>query len=286
MKPVLLILWISVAFANVTQAKVALTNSAPRTYTIRVSAPGVQYITRAWVYPVGQVYKASIYAIGVSLGSKGRSVATAPTFSDVVSREPKSLVINGGFYENDPSTPAGLLLVAGYIVHSYSLEKSADGTFKLSQIICQNGAQRLSIIPTQEIANNPASILSRCQSAVQTGPGIVAAGKNGIRPTELFSRAGAARTILAFDRAGGAYVVVFTLPVHLYVAAEFIRGAPNGSSQVTVVGNSTAVTASGGLGLDAAVNLDGDVDSTCYLAGQRVAGDRRQLLPSAIAIAR
>jgi hypothetical protein len=109
-------------------------------------------------------------------------------------------------------------------------------------------------------------------------------GGNDVNPAELGRRA-YARTILGFRRDGSPVAVFFRSPVHLYVAAEFLRAAPSRATSVQISGDAgKGVRVTGGLGLVDAVNLSGDTDSFAALNGRVLLGDAYRELPSAIVI--
>jgi hypothetical protein len=230
--------------------------------SVRSGATTSQYRTTALVVSFPPAYRAEIAYVG---GKRGLAV------------------MNGGFYAKgeksdtgDPASPAGLLLVNGRIISPMSFGQSA--------ILCVDGAGKMKILRTADIRSVAKSIASLCADAVQSFPIVVRKGGNDVNPAELGRRA-YARTILGFRRDGSPVAVFFRSPVHLYVAAEFLRAAPSRATSVQISGDAgKGVRVTGGLGLVDAVNLSGDTDSFAALNGRVLLGDAYRELPSAIVI--
>jgi hypothetical protein len=184
--------------------------------------------------------------------------------------------MNGGFYSTDPASPAGLLMVNKQIISPLNYSSSAT--------LCVDGGGRLRILRTAEVIPQARNLTSLCEDALQTFPIVVARGTNAIKPGEL-GRRPFTRTVLGFRRDGSPVAVFFRNPVHLYVAAEFLRAAPVRGNVVQVGGIAgQSARANGGLGLVEAVNLSGDADSFAAVNGRVLLGDPYRDLPSAIVI--
>lgn len=264
--------------AAVAAATASTANAAPQVQSYQIAvglkagAGVVRYRTTALVVSFSPSYKAQIAYVG---GKRGKS-GTYNDMPELMAATKSGLVMNGGFYTTDPATPAGLLLVNGQIISPLGFTSSAT--------LCVDRSGRMKILRTEELRPVARSIASICNDGLQAFPIAVAKGTNAIRPAEL-GRKPFVRTILGFRRDGSPVAVFFRSPVHLYVAAEFLRAAPTRGNSVQVSGIvGQNVRASGGLGLVEAVNLSGDTDSFAALNGRVLLGDADRELPSAIVI--
>lgn len=247
-----------------------------QTYQIAVNLQAganiARYRTNAVVISFPPAYRAQIAYVG----GKRKGSGTFNDIPELMGSNKTGLVMNGGFYATDPASPSGLLMVNRQIISPLNYSSSAT--------LCVNGGGRIRILKTADVIPVARSITSMCEDALQTFPIMVARGTNAIRPAEL-SRKPFARTVLGFRRDGSPVAVFFRNPVHLYVAAEFLRAAPGRGNAVQlsgVAGQSARTT--GGLGLVDAVNLSGDTDSFAALNGRVLLGDAYRDLPSAIVI--
>jgi len=285
----------------------------PEQWQIQVHVPAGSYKATAYVFrfPADR-YKASIFAIG-RYKVPDVNLPVGPSFADVVRRNPRALVINGGFVDplapvqSGDSVPLGLLLVHGFAMHPFSFELRPDKKFFVaSTILCEAQNGSLSLIDIGRYAAalpgaragktppNPARVISDCQSALQTGPRILDTGSNTITSQDL-SREPAARTVLALDRDKRLCVVMFTSPIHLRVVAAFLRGAPaparnlsqihDASVSVADLNPATQPRTVSGLGMYNAVNLNGAVYSVAVAPGAPKIGDPGRAQPSAVVIA-
>jgi hypothetical protein len=210
------------------------------------------------------------------IGGKREFAGTYAGMSELVATSPRALVMNGGYYTNDPSSPAGLLLVNGRIFSPFNFSQSAT--------LCVDRSGKLKILRTAEIQAAARSIAKMCSDGLQSYPIVVAGGRNDIRPTELV-RPAYRRSLIGLRKDGSVVAVFFKSPVHLFVASEFMRSRQVGARNVQVAGEAgRAVSATGGLGLVDAVNLSGDTDSFAALYGKVLTGDPNRHLPSAIVI--
>ena len=255
--------------------------AGPTVTEISVQTSSQVYRTRAWVAPIGRM---RIYGLDPDDGSSGKAgAAFAYDIAELGRANPRSTVSNGGFSAGHPSQPAGLLVVAGHVVSPLSRSMYPNGRYRLSAILCQSQQQGISLLRTADIAASRQSLLSRCASAIQAGPMVVENGLNGIGAAELKARA-YVRTMVGQDASGRAYLVVFTRPIHLYAAAEFLR-APRGRSggqAAVITPTPSGLTASQGLGLSNVMNLDGDTSTAVVHRGQIVVGDPSLPRPSAV----
>jgi uncharacterized protein YigE (DUF2233 family) len=226
----------------------------------------------AVVISFSPVYRAQIAYVG----GKRKGSGTFNDIPELMSANRVGLVMNGGFYATDPASPTGLLMVNRQIISPISYSSSAT--------LCVDGGGHMKILKTADVIPVAAKITSICEDGLQTFPIIVAKGTNAIKPTELGRRA-FARTVLGFRRDGSPVAVFFRNPVHLYVAAEFLRAAPSRGNAVQIGGAAgQSIRANGGLGLIDAVNLSGDTDSFAAVNGKVLLGDAYRDLPSAIVI--
>jgi exopolysaccharide biosynthesis protein len=209
------------------------------------------------------------------VGGKREFSGTYNGMPELVAANRTSLVMNGGYYTNDPSNPAGLLLVNGRIISPFNFRQSAT--------LCVDQAGKLKIMRTSELQSKARSIAKLCADALQSYPIVVAGGRNDILPNEL-RRPTFRRSLVGMRADGSVVAVFFRSPVHLYVASEFLRGRQDGGLNVRITGVSGSVRSSGGLGIVDAVNLSGDTDSFVALNGKVLAGDANRQLPSAIVI--
>ncbi len=261
-------------------------------WTIKVDAwigkTHLETQTAAWVYSPGPSYKAKLYAVGPYFA--GVSPSMVGRFDQVLAAEPNAVVFNGGYWYGDPYVSAGLLMVAGYAVRQFDFANT-NGLYAQSAVLCIGTNGHIRPIWTGHFDGGRAFVAKECQSALQTGPFVVEpGGKNGI------SRLSTAvvRTILGFDAAGVPTLVVFQQPVDLMVAAEFLRapvaadnGAPLRSGAVTIRNGATpsGLLSSSGLGLDSAVNLNGDAGAVAFNGPNRpVIGYSSIALPSAFSL--
>lgn len=239
---------------------------------VRAGSSAQQYRTNALVVAFPAAYRAQITYVGGKRGYSG-------TYNDVpelMAANRSGLILNGGFYTTDPAIPAGLLLVNGRIISPMSFSQSAT--------LCADQSGKLRILRTADLRPVAKSIASMCSDGLQTYPIVVRGGANDINLTEL-RRPRYVRSILGFRRDGSPVAVFFRAPVHLYVAAEFLRAPQSRSATVRVTSTSRGrAQASGGLGLVDAVNLSGDTDSFAALNGKVLVGDAYRELPSAILI--
>jgi len=276
-----------VLFALSAAAKPAVDPTAQWTIAADVGAgkTHVAYTSQAWVYSASQRYSATLYAIG-PYHISDQTLPVVRQFADIKDRSAPTVVFNGGFSSDAVYNPAGLLLVAGRVANPFSFEKTAKGDYRLSAILCQSQAGRLKLLKTADFATKNSDIATVCWSALQAGPMIVQDGRNVINPTELALRP-YVRTVLGFDKHGRPRLVIFEKPINLYIAAEFLRAAPGKSGQAdqaSVTGNGAALGSSSGLGLQDAINLNGDDASICEYRGTLIFGNPKHAIPSAIAI--
>jgi uncharacterized protein YigE (DUF2233 family) len=195
---------------------------------------------------------------------------------ELVAANPRGLVMNGGYYTNDPSSPAGLLLVNGRIISPFVTSQSAT--------LCSDKSGTLKLQRTSAIRASAKSIAKMCFDGLQTYPIVVNNGLNDINALEL-RRPSYRRTLIGLGRDGSVVAVFFRAPVHLYVAAEFLRARQVAGRNVQITGEAgRRINATGGLGLVDVVNLSGDTDSFVALNGKVLVGDIYRQLPSAIVI--
>ena len=253
---------------------------------ISVGPARAAYTAKAWVYSPGPNYRATLYAVGPYAVAAGLGTAVA-RFDEIIARDPAAAVFNGGFWDDGPFMPAGLLLIGGRATHPFSFQKTDGHDYDLSAVVCLDGKGRLAPLQTQDFVSPTAQIKSQCSSALQAGPIVVQNGANAIRPSEISdNKAPALRTILGFDSSGTPYVVIFQTPVHLFVAAAFLQAptASIGSARIANARSPGMLQVTSGLGLRNAVNLNGDTSATCYYKGQRIVGNSAQAMPSAFSL--
>jgi uncharacterized protein YigE (DUF2233 family) len=239
---------------------------------VRSGGASHRYGTSALVVAFPPGSQAQIAYIGGKRGIAG----TYHGMPALVAANPRALVMNGGYYTNDPSSPAGLLLVNGRIISPFGFSQSAT--------LCVDHSGRLKIHRTAAIRANAKSIAKMCFGGLQSYPIVVNNGLNDIRSLEM-GRPSYRRTLIGLRRDGSVVAVFFRSPVHLYVAAEFARARQVGTRKVQISGEAgRSINASGGLGLVDVVNLSGDTDSFAALNGKVLAGDINRQLPSAIVI--
>ncbi len=272
---------------------VATARTSTLEWTIDVNVrgnDGIQhsYTTKAWVYSASQWYSGTIYAIG-PYRVPDRSLPVVKQFDDIKSRQHPTVVFSGGFSKDVNYSPDGLLLVAGRVANPFLFEKNSKGDFELSAVVCQSLPGQLSLKKTQDYVTAGSKILNACWSAFQSGPMVVEDGHNVINSAEL-QKPSYVRTILGFDKKNRPRVVIFEKPVHLFIAAEFLRGEPAAApvGQATVSGDprDPNFASKSGLGLREAVNLNGDAFAICEYWGKPKFrfGNSANLIPSAIAI--
>lgn len=242
------------------------------TVGVQSGASAVRYRTTATVVSFPSAYRAQIAYVG----GKRKGSGSYNDMPELIAANKAGLVMNGGFYAADPATPAGLLMVNRQIISPFNYSSSAT--------LCVDGGGRIKILKTADIIPVARTITSMCEDGLQSFPIVVAKGTNAIKPTEL-GRRGFARTVLGFRRDGSPVAVFFRSPVHLYVAAEFLRAAPGRGNVVQIGGVAgQSARANGGLGIVDAVNLSGDTDSFAAVNGRVLLGDAYRDLPSAIVI--
>ncbi len=253
----------------------------PREWTLRVQLPGRPADSvRVWDYEAPARYKATLYAIG-PYPVTDRSLPVVARFADIPPRAGQALVINGGFSDGFGFPPSGLLTIQQRTLHTFAFITRGK-SFALDGIVCQSRGGTLSLLKAKDFLRR--SVNALCESALQTGPRLVSNGDNIVDPSE---RAGQRyrRTILGFGLDGTPHVVAFLDPVSLYVAAEFLRTAPRGTTAVAEIsGSGGRFGSSFGLGLRHAINLDGDTRATIVWRGQYIAGKPDTPLPSAFVI--
>lgn len=260
----------------------------PRSYTIHV--PSVDqnpaYSSTAWVVELPAKSILTLFALGRQIASQESGLPIASSFAELVADPKNELVTNGGFSEDYGGQPAGLLLVASHIVHSFGKERTPRGSLRLSGLLCQSRTGALSILKTEDYSAAPRKILDRCFSAIQAGPILALEGRNGIEPSELTSRRAETRTVVALSESGRVSFVIFTRPIHLHAAAAFITAKERSarSKEVSQAWVDGRLRANVGLGLKSALNLDGSSSSVVAFRGTTIVGDPRRLLPSAIAV--
>lgn len=239
---------------------------------IRLGATVQSYATVARVVSFPRNYNTRIVYVGGRRGFEG----TYNGLRDAVASSGAGLVMNGGFYTNDPSSPEGLLLVRGRVMSPFNFSQSAT--------LCVDHSGKLAILPTSGIRSNAGSIGKQCLDALQAYPIVVTHGANAIHPAEL-KLASYTRSLIGLKSDGSIVAVFFEKPVHLYAAAEFMRAMPSSTRKVQVTGEAGAgAHASSGLGLVEAVNLSGDVDSFAAVNGTVLVGNINREIPSAIVI--
>lgn len=231
-----------------------------------------QYKTSALVVAFPPGYQMQVAYIG---GKKGFS-GTYNGMPELIAANRSSLVMNGGYYTNDPSSPAGLLLVNGRIVSPFNFQQSAT--------LCVDQARKLRLLRTSDIQPAAKSIAKTCADGLQSYPIVVKGGRNDIKPTEV-TRPRFRRSLIGLRGDGSVVAVFFRSPVNLFVASEFLRGGQSGARNVQIVGEAgRSLKSSSGLGLVDAVNLSGDTDSFLALNNKILIGDPNRQLPSAIVI--
>lgn len=270
--------------------------AAPRDYGISVNVAmpqgAVKYSTVARVVSFGADYRAAIAYAGSQTTPKGRTRTAAQRevaagarsggIPAVVATNPGALILNGGFYTDDPSRPAGLLMVGGRVISPFNFATYRDGDSRLNVTLCVKGGGKLSFLNTAALKSRATEIGTLCTSAMQSHPRLLAGGRNQILASEL-RRPRYVRSTIGLRADGSAVAVFFTQPVHLFVAAEFMRAAPRAgaASAVTRVGNGP-LRVTNGLGLVEAANLDGDSSSVGVLGGRVLTGDLYRELPSVV----
>jgi hypothetical protein len=98
------------------------------------------YSSTAWVVALPANSTPSVYALGRQIASRESGLFIASSFAELVVDPKNELVTNGGFSEDYGGQPAGLLLVASRIVHSFASERTARGSLRLSGLLCQSRA--------------------------------------------------------------------------------------------------------------------------------------------------
>src|SRR3954452_6436295 len=93
----------------------------PLSVSIRFDTIVQSYTTIARVVSFAPNYKARIVYAGGRRGFDG----TYNGLPDVVASTGSGLVMNGGFYTNDPSSPAGLLLIQKRVISPFNFNQSA-----------------------------------------------------------------------------------------------------------------------------------------------------------------
>lgn len=258
---------VSAAAANpVTSGPIALNVS------LRFGSLAQNYTTMARVVSFAPNYSARIVYAGGRRGFDG----TYNGIPDVVASTGSGLVMNGGFYTSDPSSPAGLLLVQSHVISPFNFNQSA--------MLCVTHSGKLTILRTSDIRGSAGSITRQCTDGLQSYPVVVAHGGNDVRPTEL-KLSTYTRSLIGLRADGSIVAVFFQKPVHLYAAAEFMRAPQSSARKVEVTGVAgQQIHASSGLGIVDAVNLSGDVDSFAAVNGTVIVGNMYRAIPSAIVV--
>jgi hypothetical protein len=284
-------------FLGLTCATQATAASQPKKYSLDIQVTYPQPHTEqseAWAVALGKDYKVDVAYIGEGVG--------APGLSDLAnaSLNRNATIINAGFSVGTPGTPDGLLLVRGRIVSPMTLQHDDNnGPYHLNTVLCVNSAGKMSFIPTGDFKPNiptkdftlsPQDVIVRCQSAVQTTPRILLAGKNQISNQEpISSGSRRKRTVIGFALDGTPYAVIFSMPISRYFIGEFLRKPPDKSAKavpsttpVRITGKFPAFQVSEGLGLTDAVGLSSDENSAIIVEQKHVTGNPYRQIPSAL----
>lgn len=253
------------------------TSSGPsaRTYNlavdVRSGSATYHYSTGVLVIAYPPSYRMRIAYVG----GKRDFAGTYNDLPELMEATGRGLVMNGGFYTDDPSSPAGLLLVGGRVISSLDSQ---------SAMLCVNEGGKLRILRTADVKPRTRDVPDMCSDGLQAYPIVVWNGENDIKSAEI-TRRPYRRTLIGLRRDGSIVAVFFMLPVSLYVAAEFLRAAPTSDKSVEVTGVAgQSMHASGGVGLTDVVNLSGDDDVFAALNGHVIVGSSYHELPSAIVI--
>lgn len=247
-----------------------------------IAGTHLSYRTAAWVYSPGPDYRLKLYAVGPYF--TGPIANHATDLAQIIAEEPRAAVFNGGYWDNYPFIPAGLFVQNGQTQHGFDFAKTPGGDFGQSAVVCLSKDGQFTLRQTRDYASSIAQIKQDCFSSLQAGPFVVEKGESGIR--QLHERDFSIRTILGTTSAHIPTLIIFQQPVHLLVAAEFLRTKGNTTRNV-VIGNKSGgsgLQSSGGLGLLDAVNLNGAAGVVCFFEGHRVAGYSTLALPSAFSL--
>lgn len=244
----------------------------------------------------GRAYKTAIVGlsgtnptVATTSAASGLKLAAASDGLATLARDnPAALVMNGGFSGGDPTKPTGLLLVDGTAESPFNFARySGDASpLRLDGVLCATPKGQLEILPAVLFLSGEMQVAKRCRSAVQSTPLVLRSGQSQISPREPDLKRPAARTVVGLGANGDLHVLFFS-PVHLAVVAQVLLGqqssSPNDKIRITRDENGK-LTASAGLGLIDAINLDGDADSTGIYKGATLAGSSDRTLPSAVVI--
>jgi uncharacterized protein YigE (DUF2233 family) len=242
--------------------------------TVQVNAGSnpVRYASRAIVVTFSPGYRAEISYVG----ARNTAAKSYDGLTGLIAAHPNSFVMNGGFYANDPSTPAGLLLIEGRTVAPFNKNQSG--------VLCLRWDASFEILYSRTLVANGMNIGKLCRSALQSFPIVLFQGRNGINSGE-FRRQKYVRSLIGTREDGTLVAAFFTEPIHLYAAAEFMRtrNPPGGAVQIT--GDlQQGIRSSQGLGLSNVLNLGGDSDTFAALSGRVLAGSPYRQIASAIVI--
>ena len=267
------------------------------TYPSR-SVPFIEQ-AEAWAIPIGRDYRIDIgYPRAVSTSpSQSRSVGLMA----LAEANPNATIVNGGFSIGTPTTPFGLLFVQQRILSPFDFSigrVNGDEVYNLDTVLClnyeRNRGTRVTFRDTDEFKMHPETATAECGSAMQTGPRILKAGEKQLPSSEAINRTRRKRTVLGVDGSGMLYVVLFTRPMSVYFAGEFLRHArqqrDRGVDRVTIsiTGAAANPSLNDGLGLIEAVGLGYDDDSAAIVKDASrqtpLAGNIYRQIPSALII--
>ncbi len=236
---------------------------------------------RVEIYDLSSRYVATIYGIG-PYNIESPSLPVVSSFNEILKRVQASgrgaIVVDGGYSDDGLYTPAGLLMIKKLVAHPFSLQRKG-ASYSLSAVICLDASNHIKFYRTSEFDTAAKKVKAACVSALQAGPYIVEAGKNGINNSKPVRASRFVRVVIADDRSGKLFVVLFQDPIDLFTAGEILRGGLAGRGL-----NPTTKGAPVGLSMSDAVNLDGDKDTIIAVDGRVQVGDAARPIPSAIAV--